>query len=206
MPHDQADNGESNSHEDIAQRKATLRSALRQRRRALSGNHQLSAANAVATTVAQLPNWPQARSIAIYFAADGELDPSKVAEQARRDNKQVFLPVITPADTLAFHRWDAGAALTTNRYGIPEPLDGAEIGASEIDCIFVPVVGWDLSGGRLGMGGGYYDRSLRGIAAATLVGLAHDCQQLASIPMEQWDVRLDFVATASGLHACRAIP
>ncbi|MGB1140804.1 MAG: 5-formyltetrahydrofolate cyclo-ligase [Halioglobus sp.] len=206
MSYDHTDNGAFGSHEDVAHRKATLRSELRQRRRALSADEQLGAARAVATAITQLPSWSGANKIATYFAADGELDPSELMALARRDHKQVFLPVITPQSTLVFHRWDPDATLTTNRYGIPEPLDGDVVQAGELGYIFMPVVGWDPAGGRLGMGGGYYDRSLQSLSGPTLVGLAHDCQRLDSIPLERWDIRLDYVATASGLHACRTTP
>jgi 5-formyltetrahydrofolate cyclo-ligase len=64
-------------------------------------------------------------------------------------------------------------------------------------------VGWDGHGGRLGMGGGFYDRTLSGISGPLLVGLAHENQQVDEIPLENWDIALDYVATDVGLYACQ---
>ena len=69
--------------------------------------------------------------------------------------------------------------------------------------IFLPVVGWDSHGGRLGMGGGYYDRALAGIVGPVLVGLAYGSQQVEQIPRESWDIVLDYVATDAGLIRCK---
>ena len=72
---------------------------------------------------------------------------------------------------------------------------------SALDIVFLPVVGWDRRGGRLGMGGGYYDRTLANISGPLLVGLAHDGQQVDDIPRESWDVALDYVATDTDLYS-----
>jgi 5-formyltetrahydrofolate cyclo-ligase len=61
-------------------------------------------------------------------------------------------------------------------------------------------VGWDLYGGRLGMGGGFYDRTLSGISGPLLVGLAHDSQRVEEVPQESWDIRLDYIATDAALY------
>jgi 5-formyltetrahydrofolate cyclo-ligase len=67
----------------------------------------------------------------------------------------------------------------------------------------MPLVGWDRQGGRLGMGGGFYDRALAGIKGPLLVGLAHAVQEVPQVPIDDWDVPLDFVVTESALHQCR---
>ena len=64
-------------------------------------------------------------------------------------------------------------------------------------------MGWDGHGGRLGMGGGFYDRTLSGISGPLLVGLAHENQHVDEIPLENWDIALDYVATDVGLHRCQ---
>lgn len=188
------------------QDKETLRTALRQRRRALAEGEQQSAAEAVAAHVAQLPGWHSARKVALYMAADGELDPTPIAARARREEKTVFLPVITADRRLQFHPWQEGAPLTTNHYGIPEPTGTDPVAIQTLDYIFLPLVGWDERGGRLGMGGGFYDRSLAGVEGVAFVGLAHECQRVPAIPVERWDVRLHFVATGLALHTCLDTP
>jgi 5-formyltetrahydrofolate cyclo-ligase len=205
MPKDKADSsGPPAVHDDgqDGHKKDALRADLRQRRRGLSAAEQQSAANAAAAFVTQLPNWRAARNVALYLAADGELDPAPIATRARQDGKSLFLPVITTRKTLCFHPWPQGAPMATNQFGIPEPTGGEATPVRDLDIIFLPLVGWDPRGGRLGMGGGFYDRSLGGIEGPTLVGLAHECQRVTVIPMQDWDVRLDFIATGHALHAC----
>ena len=190
---------------DIHSSKAALRSALRQQRRSLSPAAQHTAAQAVVHSVLTLPAWTEAQKIALYLARDGEIDTAALASIARHAAKQLFLPIICGENKLNFARWDTDDLPVANRFNIPEPPSGAEqCPVTELDIIFLPVVGWDTHGGRLGMGGGYYDRTLAGISGPVLVGLAHDSQQVAQIPRESWDRRLDYIATDSALHCCRS--
>ena len=184
--------------------KAQLRSSLRKRRQHLSANEQSRAAEAVARVVPDLPAWRQARRIALYLAADGEIDTTPLADLARSLPLQLFLPVIREDSSLVFAEWRSGSTLSPNRYGIPEPPDQAmRCLARDLDILFLPLVGWDRFGGRLGMGGGFYDRTLAGGARPLLVGLAHSCQEVACIPRENWDIPLDFVATDTALYCCQ---
>ncbi len=189
---------------DSTQIKLRLRSELRARRRALTHQAQAAAATAAAGRITCLPQWTHARRVAVYLAADGELDTGPLTDFARRQGKQLFLPVIQPDKTLRFALWRSEDSLTTNSLGIPEP--GPEVrrsSARELDIIFLPLVGFDRQGSRLGMGGGFYDRSLEGINGPLLIGLAHSCQEAEHIPQEDWDIPLDYIATDDALHECR---
>ncbi|MCB1706828.1 MAG: 5-formyltetrahydrofolate cyclo-ligase [Halioglobus sp.] len=183
--------------------KAALRRDLRQRRQDLDPAAQHAAAHALVRSVLTLPGWTQAQNIALYLARDGEIDTAALASAARDAAKHLFLPVIRADNSLVFARWDTDDLPVANRFHIPEPPSGAErCPAAELDIIFLPVVGWDIHGGRLGMGGGYYDRSLTGNRGPLLVGLAHECQQVEQIPRDSWDISLDYIATDSALHCC----
>lgn len=189
---------------DTPSRKSALRSALRQRRNSLSSTQQADAAQALSQSVLGLSHWADAQRIALYLASDGEIGTSVLASIARSQGKHLFLPTLTSESGLAFARWETDMTLSVNRYNIPEPPVGAErCPAAELDMIFLPVVGWDSHGGRLGMGGGYYDRTLAGIVGPVLVGLAHTNQEVEQIPRESWDVVLDYVATESKLIRCK---
>lgn len=186
------------------QSKAQLRSALRQRRQTLSPPEQSAAAQAVARFAIELPQWSQARRIAVYLAADGEVDTSPLAVIARAQSRQLFLPVIQQDNSLTFAEWQSDCTLTTNRFGIPEPSALAtRCPVAKLDILFLPLVGWDRLGGRLGMGGGFYDRTLSDDVRPLLVGVAHSCQEVDFIPRESWDIPLDFVATDTALHRCQ---
>ena len=67
----------------------------------------------------------------------------------------------------------------------------------------MPLVAWDLQGGRLGMGSGFYDRALAGVSGPLLVGLAHAMQQVSCVPSEAWDIAMDFVVTDNAMHRCK---
>ena len=189
---------------DTPSRKSALRSALRQRRNSLSPIQQADAAQALVQSVLGLSHWADAQRIALYLASDGEISTSVLASIARSEGKHLFLPILTGEHGLAFARWETDMTLSVNRYNIPEPPVAAEhCPAAELDMIFLPVVGWDSHGGRLGMGGGYYDRALAGIVGPVLVGLAYGSQQVEQIPRESWDIVLDYVATDAGLIRCK---
>jgi 5-formyltetrahydrofolate cyclo-ligase len=72
-----------------------------------------------------------------------------------------------------------------------------------LDIILLPLVAWDTQGHRLGMGGGYYDRSLAGVQNVIKVGLALELQKVEALVTEPWDIRMDFVATENGLIQCQ---
>jgi 5-formyltetrahydrofolate cyclo-ligase len=184
--------------------KARLREQLRQRRKALTADERQSASQNASHQAQALPDWERSTRIALYLAADGELDPAQLAALCRKQDKSLYLPIIQQDNSLVFALWRPEQKLTANRYGIPEPPpDSDRLRADDMDIIFLPLVGWDEQGNRLGMGGGFYDRTLDGATRPLLVGLAHDCQQVAALPRESWDISLDFVVTGSALVQCR---
>ncbi len=189
----------------ITNSKVKLRDILRRRRQALTAQQQSLAALAVVQSVCQLPQWASANHIALYLPADGELDTTALAELARAQNKTIYLPVIGRDKTLSFARWQPDRALIKNSYGIPEPApQSLRCAVGALDIIFLPLVGWDRQGGRLGMGGGFYDRTLCDIPGPgpLRVGLGHHCQEADQLPREPWDVLMHFVATDTELCRC----
>ena len=121
------------------------------------------------------------------------------------------LPMLHADGTLRFAPWKAGDALVTNRYGIPEPDVDANTAFQPRDMamIVLPLVGFDALGHRLGMGGGWYDRSFAFRHAEGpppwLVGAAFEAQRLDSIAAESWDVRLDAVCSERATYTAEDI-
>jgi 5-formyltetrahydrofolate cyclo-ligase len=180
--------------------KDRLRAQLRNRRRQLPAGAALEAGEAAASQLDGLAHWASADKVAIYQAADGEVDAGPISRLCRELAKQLFLPVIMPDKRLEFAEWSSPAALQTNRFGIPEPSpDAPRCPVDLLDIIFLPLVGWDRKGGRLGMGGGFYDRSLAQAAGPLLVGLAYSIQEVDAVPTREWDVCMDFVVTEGGV-------
>ena len=182
-----------------------LRRELRERRRALPAPTRIAAAESLADRLLAFPFVPASGHVAGYWAMDGEIGLH--AFQLRLPTPLVYcLPVLHGDGSLRFAPWKPGDALVTNRYGIPEPdvePDGA-LKAEDMASIVLPLVGFDADCHRLGMGGGWYDRSLafrhaKG-PAPWLVGAAFDAQRIDAIAVEAWDVRLDAVCTEAATY------
>lgn len=173
--------------------RATLRRQLRAARRALSSAQQAAAARRLADRLAALPALRGARRIALYWPMDGEIDPRPL--RARLPRATFYLPVLQPfpAGTLRFARWGRGQRLARNRFGIPEPRGRRTVSARQLDVVLMPLTGFDTAGNRLGMGGGFYDRTLafhrHGSRRPLLAGVAHECQQVPALPVADWDIR-----------------
>lgn len=177
-----------------------LRSQLRERRAAIPPGQRLAAADAVARQLADRPGLHEPGYVAGYWAMNGELPLHSV--QLRLAPGQVWcLPVLRPGGRLRFAPWKPGDPLAGNRYGIPEPVvePAATLAPEAMSLVLLPLLGFDRAGNRLGMGGGYYDRSFafrRGRPAPPrLVGVAYACQEVPALDAQDWDVPLDALAT-----------
>jgi len=183
----------------------TLRKTIRQLRLSLEREIQIQAGKTLVKQCALLPEIQHAQHIALYLAADGELDTAPLIDWLWQQDKSVYLPVLHPFSPghLLFLHYDKQKSLVPNQYGILEPkLDITDMKPlKELDIIFTPLVAFDNNGQRLGMGGGYYDRTLSGWfnsgEGAKPIGLAHDCQQVEQLPSEAWDIPLPKIVTPS---------
>ena len=189
--------------------RAALRKTLRERRRSLPPQHRITAAEALADRLLALPflspGEATAGYVAGYWAMDGEIGLH--AFQLRLPAPLVYcLPLLHDDGTLRFAPWRAGDPLVTNRYGIPEPdvTPGGALRAEDMAALVMPLVGFDADCHRLGMGGGWYDRSLafrqERAAPPWLVGAAFAAQRVDALPREAWDVRLDAVCCEDATH------
>ncbi|CAK9884300.1 MAG: 5-formyltetrahydrofolate cyclo-ligase [Candidatus Erwinia impunctatus] len=183
----------------------SLRQQVRQRRRSLTQQQQHHAAQQAAQRAMQFPPLQTASSVALFLSFDGEINSHPLIEQLWQNHKQVYLPVIHPfsAGQLQFLRYEKNTPLVKNPLGIAEPqLDIRHlIPLSELDVVMVPLVAFDSTGKRLGIGGGFYDRTLQNWRNYRLlpVGFAHDCQQVNTLPDEAWDIPLPVLITPSRL-------
>lgn len=180
-----------------------LRKALRAKRKAISPRDQQTLAEQLKQTALSADLLTPGNTMAVYLANDGEVQTEALIEQAWANNIRVCLPVLHPfaKQHLLFLNYNAQTPMTTNAFGIKEPLldCSAVVPIKQIDQLFLPLVGFDLFGNRIGMGGGFYDRTLATVEANSinLIGLAHDCQQVDQIPTEAWDIPLDAILTPS---------
>lgn len=199
---------------DVAQpqdaRRAQLRRQMRQARRRLRTEERSTRALALARQVVDHPLFLRSRRIACYLAVRGEMDVTPLRERALAMGKDVYLPVLFPYrhNRLWFAPFRADAKLVENRFGIPEPNVRRSdlVNPMALDLVLVPVVAFDDQCNRLGMGGGYYDRSFsflrfrRQWKKPHLLGVAYEFQRTERLARQPWDVPLTAVATDQGLH------
>lgn len=177
-----------------------LRRMLRKARRALTPSEQRQAAHGLYRQLAQHPLFRRAKHISLYLPTDGEIDPRLLLRAAQRRGKATYLPVLSawPRTKMVFQRVKPGETLLPNRFRILEPRVNARRQRKvwALDLVLLPLVGFDDTGGRLGMGGGFYDRSLAYLTRRkswrkpALLGLAHECQKVDRLAQASWDVPL----------------
>ncbi|AIU90410.1 5-formyltetrahydrofolate cyclo-ligase [Pectobacterium odoriferum] len=182
-----------------------IRQAVRQQRRLLTPEQQSRFAQQASERVMAHPKIIRADSVAVFLSFDGELDTSPLIQQLWQQEKRVYLPVLHPFRTgyLLFLRYARDTELVRNRLKIMEPcLDVRHVlPLPQLDVLLTPLVAFDYQGQRLGMGGGFYDRTLQYRNYTSRgpypIGLAHDCQQVDALPVESWDIPLPEIITPS---------
>jgi len=183
---------------------STIRTRKRQLRNQLTALEQSRHATALCLRVCCKPTFLNSRRIACYLANDGEIDPEYIIQTAWKYRKHVYLPVLSPFQSkLYFAPYQPGMDMHINRFGILEPACSPVnwVTAWQLDLMLLPLVAFDESGNRLGMGGGFYDRSLAYRRSRTqslrpkLIGLAHELQREKKLEANSWDIPLDMIAT-----------
>lgn len=184
----------------------TLRNQLRQQIRKTRANltalQQQQAEDSITQQVLALIEERNAQHIALYLSFDGEISTDKLIKILWAQGKQVYLPVLHPFNPnhLLFLRYLPDTPMCQNKFGIWEPKLNVQnvLPLDELDILFTPLVAFDKQGNRLGMGGGFYDRTLQNWQNSSFipVGLAHQCQQVEQLPTEAWDVPLHQILVA----------
>ena len=184
-----------------------LRQQIREQRRQLSAGQQSQHAEQLSQRIVQQAVFINSQHIAAYLSNDGEIDPAGIIEQAWNLGKKVYLPVLSAHEnSLLFAPYEKDSPMCKNQFGIDEPDSLPEhwLKAEHMDLILLPLVAFDEQGNRMGMGGGFYDRSLSSIRTQNkntqLIGLAHEIQKVAQLEAQSWDIPLDAIATENMLY------
>jgi 5-formyltetrahydrofolate cyclo-ligase len=138
-------------------------------------------------------------TLAFCWPYRNEYDARHLAAALRRRGATTALPVVVaPRKPLIFREWHPGIRLTTGPLGIPFPEDSAELVP---DRVLLPMLGWDADGYRLGYGGGFFDRTLAGLARRPeVIGVSYEQAFLKTIHPQPHDIPVDFVVTERGVH------
>ena len=135
------------------------------------------------------------KNIGGYYPSNYEIDDLHILDILEKKNFKVSLPIIKKNNQMNFYIWSRNDPLRINKFGIPEPVSSK---ISYPDILLVPLVAFDSRLNRLGYGGGYYDRyieKLEKIKKVIKIGLAFSFQKISSIPINQYDKKLDFIIT-----------
>ncbi|MES0328319.1 MAG: 5-formyltetrahydrofolate cyclo-ligase [Gammaproteobacteria bacterium] len=185
----------------------SLRQQKREQRRQLNPSQQAKHAQQLAERLLKHSTFIDSQRIAAYLSNDAEIDPVHIIEQAWKLGKQVFLPVLSAHEnSLLFAPYDKGSRMCRNQFGIDEPDCPPKhwLTAQHMDLILLPLVAFDEQGNRMGMGGGFYDRSLANIRQqekpTQLIGLAHEIQKTGQLDVQSWDIPLHAIATESDFY------
>jgi 5-formyltetrahydrofolate cyclo-ligase len=187
------------SHDELRQRKRKLRSEL-------DASQLEAAADSLAERILTLSEYQQAQRVATYFAVNGEIGLKPVIDHALGQGKQVYLPNLDQ-QALRFSPYFHAQKMRINKFRLPEPdVDECEmLSPDELDLVLAPLVVFDANRNRIGMGGGFYDRSFAfrknpGHKLPVLIGVAHELQRVDQIVPQEWDVRLDMIITDQAVY------
>lgn len=192
----------------------SIRKKIRSFRNALSYDEQQNLSSLIVENIISSTLFKKSKNFALFLPNDNEPDLSRLIAYAWAKGKNCYLPVLGQKfePRLSFQLYTPDSQMIFNRYGIPEPFDSPKtrLKSWRLDLILMPLVAFDCNGNRIGMGGGFYDRTLqyrryRKIwQKPPLMGVAYAEQQLTSaIKAENWDIPLDYIATNGEIKSFR---
>lgn len=179
---------------DLKRDKRRVRNAVRAERDALPTDVREEKAARAIERFLDLPEVQRARTVMLFSSFGSEIPTGSLIERLRRKGVVVALPRIEGAELVPVP-YAPGDPTTTTSFGVEEPVGGMPLDPSSIDVVGVPGVAFDRRGARIGYGGGYYDRFLRGLPAFT-VGLVFGLQVLdEDLPAGRFDLPVDAIVT-----------
>ena len=184
--------------------KQAIRQTCQQIRKKLTPAYQESASFNVCAHIRKLEQYRYAKRIALYQAVNGEIDLGLLWRSAPLQGKHCYFPALNDDATLSFLPATPSSTFHKNRLGIDEPHISQEQAAApeQLDLIFIPLVSFDRHGTRLGMGSGYYDRTLSHCSSPLLVGVAYEFQRQSFIEPQAWDIPLNVIITERATYWC----
>ena len=182
--------------------KAQWRATLRARREAIAVEERAVKAEQAAHSLSQWDKFKTSTHIALYHAVGSEFPTQTLIQACWAANKKTYLPIMNKSGLLTFGRYEPKTQLAPNTVAILEPQETTLIAPCELDLLFLPLVGFDVKGNRLGAGGGYYDRLLKTLESVPVLalGVAFACQEVEKLPREPHDQPIQGVLTEQGVR------
>ena len=187
----------------IAEQKREMRAQQKALRSKMTAEERQAAGVKCAAILQSSEVWKQAEKIYCYCSYNAELPTTRIMEAAWSDGKRLAVPKVLDDGAMEFFYISSMQELQPGAYGIPEPV-GKDKAAAAIPgkntCMVLPGLAFDENGGRLGYGGGYYDRYLQRYPGICKIAAGYDCSVVAGVPAEGTDVPVDWLLTPQGLR------
>ena len=179
-----------------------IRKSCQSVRKQLSADFQRRNSNKICNRIRAMTQYRYAKHIALYHAFNGEVDLGNLWRSAPLHGKYCYFPCVNDDGTLSFLPATPASSFRLNHYGILEPeVDLLHaIAPEDLDLLLAPLVAFDRYGTRLGMGKGFYDRTLANHHPKLFVGVAYEFQHQPFIEPQSWDVRLDAIVTETTIY------
>ena len=185
----------------MSEERTALRTNILAARNSLSAEERHQKNKIITERLLALPEFSASRSVFAYVSFRSEVETLDLIAQCLQKGMTVSVPLTLPAEhrLLPYGITNMSRDLTPGYCGIPEPLTTLPlVDPASIEVVVVPGSVFDARGGRLGYGGGYYDRFLQAAAPQALrIGLAFDLQVVGAVPLESHDQQLDYLITES---------
>lgn len=192
-------------------KKEQQRTLAKKRRSEMGAGSRARASKTIVAHLLESSLYAESADIGAYLAFASEVNLSEFLARAHLDDKRLFVPIVAPGSPdMRFARINPHTPLRRNRFGIeePDPANGEFIAPRQLQSVLLPLVAFDDTGNRLGMGAGFYDRAFafrhkeNSGTAPVLCGVAFECQRMTRVLAQPWDVPLDCVVTEAGLRRC----
>jgi 5-formyltetrahydrofolate cyclo-ligase len=178
-----------------------LRIEAREARRSMTSPERSRASRRIVDGFLNSRYFLGSQTLGCYVPMWDEVDTTAIIERAWRAKKRIFLPVTTTQGRMQFREILPESVLAMNDFGLWEPVSGERIDANKLDVVVTPLVAFDDQGNRIGMGGGFFDRTFAFLADRNywlrpkLIGVAFECQRVRKIAPNPWDIRVFHVFT-----------
>jgi 5-formyltetrahydrofolate cyclo-ligase len=183
--------------------KRALRLEVLGRRDALQLQEREAMSAAIVSRLLRIPELSEASVVMAFWSFGSEVDMAPLIDRLHEGGKMVALPRVEGADVVPI-AYRPGDAVRSTGFGASEPVEGRELDEAELELVVVPGVAFDRSGGRVGYGGGFYDRLIARLRVGVpTIGVAFSLQLVPEVPAGGMDRRIDAIVTERGVIRCR---
>ncbi len=183
----------------MREQKNRIREILRQRKDAMIPKDRLLKSHQICRHVMELIK--DGETVMVFTSKEKEVNTEPLINSLFKRGNPVVVPIIVKEDiSLRLSYLRDFSALVPSTFGVPEPI-GSEIpaNADDVNTIILPMLGFDRTGGRIGYGAGYYDRFLSKNQNLRKIGIIFACQEVDSLPVDENDIRMDYIITEDGI-------